>query len=136
MVDPWRVAPPGSSYFDSGDNLAKANRQEWDRRFMQAMRAIKPFRGRVIILPMTSEEAAPLVERMVGKVDHVFIDADHSREGVARDIEAWWPLCREWIGGHDYGNGPFPGVAEAVDAVFPNAEKADGLTWFEYREKR
>lgn len=51
-----------------------------------------------------------------GSVDVVYIDADHSYEAVAADIDAWLPKIRPggFIAGHDYHDG-FPGVKQAVD---------------------
>ena len=49
-------------------------------------------------------------------VDVVYIDADHSYEGVAADLDAWRPKVRRggFIGGHDYHDG-FQGVKRAVN---------------------
>ena len=51
--------------------------------------------------------------------DLVFIDGDHSEEGVREDLEHWLPKMRPGgvLGGHDYGNPQYPGVARAVDAL-------------------
>lgn len=37
-------------------------------------------------------------------IEFVFIDGDHSYEGIKRDVEAWLPKIRPggWIAGHDY----------------------------------
>jgi predicted O-methyltransferase YrrM len=50
-------------------------------------------------------------------VDLVFIDADHSEEGVRRDIAAWLPKLRLGgiLSGHDYGSTHHAGVTRAVD---------------------
>jgi len=50
-----------------------------------------------------------------GSIDWVFIDGDHSYEGVKADIEAWWPKVRlgGLFSGHDYGK-PRMGVRRAV----------------------
>jgi len=57
-------------------------------------------------------------------LDFVFIDGDHSYEGVLRDLISWWPKVRKGglISGHDYGGkgdrtGRF-GVKKAVDGFF------------------
>jgi len=34
-------------------------------------------------------------------VDMIFIDGDHSEEGVLTDIISWWPVCNKLICGHD-----------------------------------
>jgi GT2 family glycosyltransferase len=48
--------------------------------------------------------------------DLIFIDADHSYEGVTKDIQNWMPKTKRFIGGHDYGlTGPIhEGVTRAV----------------------
>jgi len=53
-------------------------------------------------------------------VDLVFLDADHSEDGVLRDLEAWLPKVRAGgiVAGHDYGARHHPGVKPAVDRVF------------------
>jgi predicted O-methyltransferase YrrM len=50
-------------------------------------------------------------------VDMVFIDANHTYEGVKADIEAWLPKAKRVICGHDYTPG-WPGVVRAVDELF------------------
>lgn len=50
-----------------------------------------------------------------GEVDFCFIDADHTPEGVMRDIVAWWPKIKVGgtLGGHDY---QWTGVKQVVDS--------------------
>ena len=45
-----------------------------------------------------------LAEQMARPVDFVYIDGNHDREHVARDIETWWPRVRSGgvLGGHDF----------------------------------
>jgi len=54
-----------------------------------------------------------------GHFDAVFIDADHTREGVAEDLAAWYPKVKAGglVSGHDYGDDCW-GVTEAVDEFF------------------
>jgi hypothetical protein len=57
----------------------------------------------------------------VPTVDMVFIDGEHSLEGITADIEAWLPRTRKLICGHDYVDHPqagFPDVKLVVDSVF------------------
>ena len=63
------------------------------------------------------------VSATVGKVDSVFIDADHNYESIYGDIEAWMPLVKPGglICGHDYST-QFPGVMDAVNYLVPNFE--------------
>lgn len=62
----------------------------------------------VTILKSDSQEAA----RHSRKYGVVYIDADHSREAVAADLEAWWPRIKMdgWLAGHDYLDMPEYGI--------------------------
>lgn len=50
--------------------------------------------------------------------DYIFIDAGHTEEECAADIEAWFPLVRPggFVAGHDYDE-KFPGVILAADRL-------------------
>jgi hypothetical protein len=64
---------------------------------------------------------SPAVAVDVPDVDMCFIDGAHTYEAVLADIAGWLPKTRRLLCGHDYypGEGAgFPGVAEAVNAVF------------------
>jgi len=86
----------------------------------------------VSVLCMNTVAASMLFAE--GSVDLVFVDADHSYEGVRDDIEAWLPKVRKqgWIGGHDYKNidPRFGGVDKAVDERFPEVEADENYTWW------
>lgn len=73
-----------------------------------------------------------LIARHRGAADLVFIDADHSAEGVWREIELAKRLCRPGgiICGHDYGCQDWPGVQEVVDKVYPHAQVGAHSIWF------
>jgi hypothetical protein len=70
----------------------------------------------------------------------VFIDGDHSYEGVRRDLLSWWPKIAKngFIGGHDYAH-PKPrwGVKKAVDEFFNGlgleVQRDVDLTWFVWK---
>jgi hypothetical protein len=60
-------------------------------------------------------------KRVRGKVDMVYIDGDHSREGIMADIDYWLPRTRKLICGHDYVDHPdagYPDVKAVVDERF------------------
>jgi hypothetical protein len=48
------------------------------------------------------------------EVDFVWVDADHQKASVQKDLEAWWPKVKTpgGLAGHDYSEA---GVKEAVD---------------------
>ena len=60
----------------------------------------------------------------------VFVDADHSYEGVKADIAAWLPLMAKGgiLAGHDY-DPQFPGVIKAVDEAFGPGKAAPPSSW-------
>jgi predicted O-methyltransferase YrrM len=53
-------------------------------------------------------------------LDFVFIDADHTYEGVCADIKAWWSKVKQGgaLCGHDAAHPNFPGVSKALDDIF------------------
>lgn len=77
------------------------------------------------VLKMDSLEAAKLFEDQ--SVDMVFIDGDHSCDGVRKDIEAWLPKCRKMICGHDW---QLHSVQEAVTERFGEPDTADTIWLF------
>jgi predicted O-methyltransferase YrrM len=84
----------------------------------------------VILIEADSAEYAKLY---LGESDFVIIDADHTYEGVKRDIQAWWPLVAS--GGlvyfHDYvpleeDNGVKQAIEELKDDTW---EELDQSGW-------
>lgn len=67
---------------------------------------------------MASPQAADLYED--GSLDFVWLDGDHSIEGMALDVPAWLPKIKPggFYGGHDYapesGNGVHPMVSKYI----------------------
>lgn len=116
LVDTW--GNHTQSYIDSNDPCIKAakTKKAWEAKRAEALRALKPFSDRIEIFEKSSEEVAGSFQRLV---DLVFVDADHSYEGVKLDVASWYSKVRSggWIGGHDYVNPRFPqfGVKKAVD---------------------
>jgi len=81
-------------------------------------RAFARGRQRVdLLMPVDSHDARTvdrLRSRLAGRpIDFLFIDADHSYEGVKRDFELYSPLVRPGgiVGFHDVSGEAWPGVA-------------------------
>jgi len=60
-----------------------------------------------------------------GDLDLVLIDGDHSREGITKDIDAWYPHVKAggYIGFHDYQALVWADVKNVVDAKMAGDEK-------------
>jgi len=92
----------------------------------KGMKILLPKYDNFKVMVMPSVQAAKEFE---GQVDFVFIDADHSYKSVKADIEAWLPLTKHFICGHDYGTEKFPGVTQAVDEAFDNIVLGSNNCW-------
>lgn len=80
----------------------------------------------VELVKLDSAEAAKCFPD--GSIDFIFIDADHSYEGVARDIAAWRPKMKfsGTMAGHDRVR---IGVHKAVMEAFGRYEPVGPLAW-------
>ena len=103
MIDPWLP------YRDGERQITEADQAE-ARRI--ALEVTAPYSERRIVIDTDSRSALS----QVPICDAVFVDGDHSYEGVWEDL-AWWDKVR--LGGifcgHDYGKSDIPGVTRAVD---------------------
>lgn len=67
-------------------------------------------------------------------IDLVFIDGDHSYDGIVKDVYSWWPKLKKRgvIAGHDYtqagGTILMHEVRAALHDVFGGPEGVDGTT--------
>lgn len=64
-------------------------------------------------------------------IDWVHLDARHTREHVAADIQAWLPKVRRdgWLSGDDYDAMKWPDVVRAVRELLPDAEPWSVQQW-------
>jgi glycosyltransferase involved in cell wall biosynthesis len=78
---------------------------------------------------VSSDLAARALEGL--KFDMVFIDAEHTYEGVKKDILMWKDKARVLLCGHDYQIG-WPGVMKAVNEVVGKIDGVVGSIWYKY----
>lgn len=95
MVDVWREL----SWDDYTDT---SNKSIDDTVWYDAMKSVKNFEDRALMLRMQSNQASKLFAD--GSLDFVYIDANHKYEYVKEDIELWWPKLKSggMLSGHDY----------------------------------
>jgi beta-1,4-mannosyl-glycoprotein beta-1,4-N-acetylglucosaminyltransferase len=121
----------GSAHHERGDHA----HQWWWCNLQEHINA-----GRVVPVRMHSDNAAHTISHLIDKgqmekFDLIFIDGDHSEEGIRTDIEAWLPLLKlgGLMCGHDYykeNEGPYwVHVRQYVEQRFPQVEKAATSIW-------
>ena len=94
LVDPWSITSP------AGYN--NNTQEDWDALCSAVTKRYAAF-SHVKILRMKSEEAYLLVP---DNLDIVYIDGDHSAEGIRTDLRCWFPKVRKGgiLCGDDYTN--------------------------------
>lgn len=139
MVDSWAPArDQPEPYRATRDSHAHMTAAEQDENALVAEQSTAFAQGRRHIVRSTSLDAA----RAIAGLDFVFLDADHSYEGVRADIDAWRHAIKPggWLAGHDYDEAYGPdaqydfGVIAAVDdevrAHGWTLERDIDSTWF------
>lgn len=129
MVDSWRRVP--------GLEASGFTDDEQIRNHALSLRTTDYAAERRIVMHMDSEDASMSVKD--GALDFVFIDADHSYDGVKKDILAWGPKIKRGglLSGHDYDNPNERNgkeVKRAVDDAVSNngwrLKLGEESTWF------
>jgi hypothetical protein len=113
MVDPWTEFKDKSEL--DGDSISGASQADMDAARDKAYLATTAYRSRRAIIESRSLDVVQWMDGM--QFDFVFLDAAHSYNHVAADLQAWWPLVKPGglLLGHDYGHRRFKGVAKAVN---------------------
>jgi hypothetical protein len=96
------------------------------------LKNIEPLRSVINPIRLTSTQASHLYENE--SLDFVFIDADHSLEGISADLKCWHPKVKHGgiLAGHDFD---YPEIKEALTKVFGNnIEVMQPNTWI-YRKQ-
>lgn len=117
-VDLWAPQPENSGPEDWG---------AWDHEGneIKARSRLRRFGGRATVVKGLTKDAA---REVPDGIDFVFIDADHSEQGVRSDIRVWRPKVRAggMVIGHDAG---WPGVRAAIDDLCPGYWIGPNGTW-------
>lgn len=132
LVDMWAV--PYARYRDSEVGAARMTEASVAATKAQALASTQFAAARRVVLQGLSWEVAERVPD--GSLAFVFLDADHTYEGVANDLAAWFPKvsCGGLFAGHDWGNERW-GVTRAVRefaaelGVVRVHSGADGVWW-------
>lgn len=139
VVDSWLSQDEQPErYVATRNGHATLSRGQAAMRAARARSRLRTFGERACVLHMASLSAVSQIEDL--SLDLVFIDGDHSFEGVTEDIAAWWPKIRPggWLAGHDFRNPDprfdFTGVERAVSGWVArhrlDLELGDEMCWF------
>ncbi len=139
MVDPWPDSwPEDGRYYQQSMDMPMVDPAFMKQTHNSAMKATEFAADRRIVLRGMSMDMAPAVPD--GTLDFVFLDGDHSKEGLAEDLGAWWRKVRSGgiVCGHDWEHPEYTawGVREAVKEFVEllgrdvTIELGADLTWY------
>jgi len=139
LVDAWASLPGYNDFLRRTDKLwidtKKESKEEWEKILAECKERVSRF-ANVRILRATSLEAAATFADE--SLDFIYLDADHSKEAVEKDLLAWYPKLRRGglFSGHDYFSGDRKGikfgVKDAVDAFAKQEGKILAVTTEEH----
>lgn len=118
-VDLWEACP---------NELEDYATWNFSRIHKMAKDACAPYGVRCDLIKKDTVKAADIFKKQKEKFDFIFIDADHSTNGVLRDYMAWLPLVRKGgiIFGHDVN---WPSVQEALHMLGVDYEVHADNVW-------
>lgn len=129
-IDPWLWYP---SYKEGVNerNQERWNQEVMDSYFKEFKQNIRPWKNKVEILRMFSNEAHKHIPD--GSLDFCFIDGNHAYEFVKEDIQLYLPKVKKGglLGGHDYGHVK-GGVEKAVNELFDDFFEGSNKTWWRW----
>lgn len=130
MIDAW--SSDTYKNLEHPEESASLNKIEiyhnWHENFKSAFSCMTEYPGHAFVMRGMSYDMSFMFD--AGFFDFVWLDANHDECNVGLDILVWERTVKKggYICGHDYG--VFPGVKNAVDEIFPDAEIDSDFTWF------
>lgn len=96
LVDPW------VQHGKYKNDVGAVPNEEHEKCYQETIKNIEGYEERVEIIKDFSVEASE--EFYDESLDFVYLDARHDKDGIAEDIEAWWPKVKKGgiLAGHDY----------------------------------
>jgi hypothetical protein len=119
-VDPFKPCNGNECGWSHEHNTIIASQESQDKDKQICLEKLLPFKDRFYYINLSSLEYGLLIEDE--SLDIVFIDGDHSENGVTLDLEIYYKKIKKGglIVGHDYGGNfysaePVVQVKQAVD---------------------
>ena len=125
-VDPF-------AHDDNANSVMNVSQEDFDDIYNFVKQKLSPFADRFELVRKTSVEASSDVP---DNLDFVYIDGEHSYEGVFNDLCTWFKKVRMGgiISGHDYNHPNLPGIKKAVDEFLRRfgweIHKEDNFVWW------
>lgn len=111
-------------YTEFEDWIGTITQETLDKQREVAQNNLAKFGDRVEMIRATSKDAFEQLKDI--EFDFIFVDGDHSYDGVAYDCRTYYPLLKKkgLFCGHDYGH--LPAVTNAIND-FKNEIQAPGM---------
>lgn len=115
LVDAWRN-------FENYVDIANVSAQEHLQYMLETLNLLKTYDNKIITIRALSKQASTLFPDET--LDFVYLDANHTYEGVLEDLIYWFPKVKKGgvLAGHDYVDGNYQvgvfGVKTAVNTFF------------------
>ena len=124
----WGI-DPGLEFQDPGGPVEPASRE----RLLEHMERIAPEWGTVKVNALAEKSLDAVAQFEDDSLDLVFLDGNHTKAEVWRDIKAWRTKVKKGTGilaGHDFSD-VFPGVVGAVNDAFRTnpSLRVEGSCW-------
>jgi len=127
-VDPFREDAADPNLNNLVETLERLRLpRDFYHHFLENIRACG-VESKISVLRGASAEVAAQVS--VPPQDLIYVDGDHSYDGVVQDIKLWLPKARKVICGDDYCD-RFPGLKQAVAEMLPEHRCSGNLWWYE-----
>ena len=125
-VDPF-------AHDDNTNSVMNVSQEDFDDIYRLVKQKLSPFADRFKLVRETSVRAA---NEVPDNLDFVYIDGEHSYEGVFNDLCTWTKKVKMGgiIAGHDYNHPNLPGIKKAVDEFLRRfgweIHKEDNFVWW------
>lgn len=122
-IDTWNGS---KDVFDDTNRLAKQ-----EDIFETFKKNVGHFENLKIIRKSSVEAAKDFKD---GSIPFLFLDAGHTKDEVLEDIKVWLPKVQKGgiFAGHDFLDGTWMGVVEAVNESFGKPDEIHGTIWVHY----
>lgn len=102
---------------EGANDVINFSQEDFDDICKFVQKKLSPFKNRFTFIRKASVDA---VNDVPDNLDFVYIDGDHSYQGVFDDLCAWTKKVKMGgiISGHDYNHPNLPGVKRAIDEFF------------------